>query len=93
MERTIEVRHLMLEVKRDFESFTRTIEQALGRFEPALITDLASAPAEAQKKLEKMAGEEGLMLFDIQDHGAGKPKKSQAVRGGKSADCDDDDAA
>lgn len=37
MERMIEVRHLTVDVKRDFESFTRNIEQALGRFDRALI--------------------------------------------------------
>jgi uncharacterized protein (DUF302 family) len=82
MERTIEVRHVTVEVKRDFESFTEKIEHALGRFDPALIKDLATSPAEAQKRLEKMAGEEGLMLFDVQDHGAllnilGSPKKAK----------------
>jgi uncharacterized protein (DUF302 family) len=82
MERKIEVRHVTVEVETDFENFTHNFERALGRFDPAMIQDLATAPAEAQKRLEKMAGEEGLMLFNIQDHGTllnilGSPKKAK----------------
>lgn len=82
MERTFEVRHVTVDVKMDFETFTQNLEQALGRFDPSIVEDLTTAPAEAQKRLEKMAGEEGLMLFDIQNHGAllnilGVPKKAK----------------
>jgi len=82
MQRTIEVRHLTMEVKTDFETFTQNFEQALGRFDPSMLNDLATAPAEAQKRLEKAAGEEALMLFNIQDHGTllnilGTPKKAK----------------
>jgi uncharacterized protein (DUF302 family) len=82
MERTIEVRHMSLEVNTDFESFTHNFEQSLGRFDPSLVRDLETAPVEARKRLEKAAGEEGLMLFNIQDHGKllnilGTPKKAK----------------
>jgi uncharacterized protein (DUF302 family) len=82
MERTIEVRHMTLAFKSDFDSFTQNFEQALGRFDPSLVRDLATAPAEAQKRIEEMAGDEGLMLFNIQDHGTllnllGAPKKAK----------------
>jgi hypothetical protein len=33
MERTIEVRHVSLEIDADFESFARILEQSLGRFD------------------------------------------------------------
>lgn len=82
MERTIEVRHVSLEVHADFESFTRNLEQSLGRFDYSLYKDLESSPGEVQKRLEKAAGEEGLMLFNIQEHGkllniAGAPRKAK----------------
>jgi hypothetical protein len=37
MERKIEVRHVSLEIDADFDSFTQTLEQALGRFDNSLI--------------------------------------------------------
>ena len=36
MERKIEVRHVSLEIKADFESFTQTLEKSLGRFDYSL---------------------------------------------------------
>ena len=82
MEHTIEVQHVSVEVKADFESFTRNLEQSLGRFEYALYQGLETEPAEVQKRLEKAAGEEGLMLFNSQDHGKllnifGTPRKAR----------------
>jgi uncharacterized protein (DUF302 family) len=82
MERTIEVRHVSVELKTGFESFTERFEKSLGRFDPAMVKDLATAPADARKRLENAAGEEGLMLFNIQDHGkllsiVGAPRKAK----------------
>ena len=82
MERTIEVRQVSLEVNAEFESFTQHFERSLGWFDPSLVRDLDTAPVEAQKRLEKAAGEEGLMLFSIQEHGKllnilGTPKKAK----------------
>src|SRR4029077_447584 len=82
MERTIEVRQVSLEVNAEFESFTQHFERSLGRFDPSLVRDLDTAPVEAQKRLEKAAGEEGLMLFNMQEHGKllnilGTPKKAK----------------
>jgi uncharacterized protein (DUF302 family) len=82
MERTIEVQHLSLEVEADFESFTRNLEQLLGRFEYTHYEGVETEPAEVQKRLEAAAGEEGLMLFNVQDHGKllnifGAPRKAR----------------
>lgn len=82
MERTIEVRHLSLQLNADFEHFTERFERSLGRFDSSLVREVETAPAEVQKRLEKAAGEEGLMLFSIQDHGKllnllGTPKKAK----------------
>ena len=69
MERTIKVLHVSLEVRAAFDRFTWNFERSLGRFDPSLVVGLETAPAEARKRLEGAAGEDGLMLFDIQDHG------------------------
>jgi hypothetical protein len=44
MERTIEVRHVSLEINADFEHFTQTLEQSLGRFDYSLYKDLETDP-------------------------------------------------
>lgn len=69
MEREIQVRHVSVEVNADFESFTQTLEQSLGWFDYSLYKDLESDPQSVEKRLAALAGEEGLMLFGIQEHG------------------------
>src|SRR5262245_6891766 len=68
MERVIEVRHVSLEVKADFESFTQALEGSLGRFDQSLNKDFESDPRSVEDRLKAAAEEEGLMLFDIQEH-------------------------
>ena len=82
MERKIEVRHVSLEIKADFESFTQTLEKSLGRFDSSLAKDLETDPRSVEKRLEASAGEEGLMLFNVQEHGkllniVGAPTKAK----------------
>ncbi len=82
MERTIEVRHVSLEIDADFESFTRILEESLGRFDYSLYKDLDTDPQSVEKRLKALAGEEGLMLFSIQEHGkllkiVGAPRKAK----------------
>lgn len=69
MERIIEVRHISLEVDADFENFTKNLERSLGRFDDSMYKGLETDPAIVRKRLEKAAGEEGLMLFTIREHG------------------------
>lgn len=82
MERKIEVRHMSLEIHADFESFTPTLEQSLGRFGDALYKDLETDPRSVKERLKASAGEEGLMLFNVQEHGKllnifGSPRKAK----------------
>ncbi len=82
MERTIEVRHVSLEMSVDFERLTRALEQSLGRFDDVLLDELETDPRSVEERLKEAAGEEGLMLFNIQDHGKllnlfGTPKKAR----------------
>ncbi len=71
-----------MKVNADFESFTQNLERALGRFDFSLYKDLETSPAIVRERLEKAAGEEGLMLFTIREHGkllniVGAPKKAK----------------
>ncbi len=82
MERIFEVRHISLEVDADFESFTKNLERSLGRFDDSMYKGLETDHAIVRKRLEQAAGEEGLMLFTIRDHGKllnirGAPKKAK----------------
>lgn len=82
MEHIIEVRHESLEVNADFDRFTRSLEESLGRFDSSLYENVETAPDKVRERLEKAAGEEGLMLFGIQDHGrllnlVGAPEKAK----------------
>jgi len=69
MERTIEVRHVSMKIRSGFESFTHNLERSLGRFDPALCKDIEKDPSGVRRRIEQAAGEEGLMLFNIRDHG------------------------
>jgi len=82
MERKIEVRHVSLEINADFESFTQTLEQSLGRFDYSVYKDLETDPRSVEERLKASAGEEGLMLFNVQEHGkllniVGSPRKAK----------------
>jgi uncharacterized protein (DUF302 family) len=82
MENWIEVRHVSLEIAADFDSFTQRFEQLLGRFDYALYHALDADPQAVEKRLKESEGAEGLMLFNIQDHGKllgifGNPRKAK----------------
>jgi uncharacterized protein (DUF302 family) len=65
-----EVVHEGREVRHGFEPFVASFEAILGRFDPEVQADFDKEPAVATARLERMAGEQGLMLFATQDHGA-----------------------
>jgi uncharacterized protein (DUF302 family) len=82
MEHTIEVRHISQELYADFDDFTQTLEQSLGRFDDILLKGVEADPRPVEERLVEAAGEEGLMLFNVQDHGRllgiyGTPKKAK----------------
>ena len=73
---------MSLDVDAAFESFTENLERSLGRFDYTLYKDLETDPKTVEKRLEALAGEEGLMLFSIQEHGkllnlVGAPRKAK----------------
>jgi uncharacterized protein (DUF302 family) len=69
VESKIEVLHVSLELSADFDEFTRSLEQLLGRFDPNSLRGLDADPQSVEERLKASEGEEGLMLFDVQDHG------------------------
>jgi uncharacterized protein (DUF302 family) len=69
MERKVEMLHVSSAINADFESFTRAIEQLLGEFDYSLLEGLETDPQSVEVRLKESAGEEGLMLFNIQEHG------------------------
>jgi uncharacterized protein (DUF302 family) len=82
MERSIEVDHVSLTINANFERLTRTLEQLLGRFDDVLLDELETDPGSVAERLKEAAGEEGLMLFNVYDHGKllniyGNPKKAR----------------
>ena len=82
MEHAIEVHHVSLELYADFEDFTQTLEQSLGRFDDTLLKGVETDPGTVEERIVGAAGEEGLMLFSVQDHGRllgvyGTPKKAK----------------
>lgn len=82
MEQVVQVLHESLTVDVAFELFTRCLEESLGRYADSLLEDTRPAPDQVRKRLELAAGEEGLMLFTIRDHGkllglCGTPRKAK----------------
>ena len=82
MERAIEIRHVSVEVNADFDSFTEALAQLLGRFDSSLNKDFETDPRSVEERLKASAGEEGLMLFNVQEHGrllniVGSPRKAK----------------
>jgi len=56
-----------------FDEVTKNFERGLGRYDPAVVQAIWSAPTpvdEARARIEAMAGPSGFMLFSATDHGA-----------------------
>jgi len=69
--RPVEIIHTSLELAVDFEPFTQHLEALLGRYDPSAVRQLVTTdPAGAEARLAQMEGEEGLMVFMVQNHGA-----------------------
>src|SRR5258705_11764796 len=80
MESKIEIRHVSLKVDSEFDSFTQALERLLGRFDYSFYNDLETDPRSVEARLKAAAGEQGLLLFSIQEHGrllnlVGPPRK------------------
>ena len=67
---SVKVIHKTIEIGADFDIFTGSLESILGRFDPRVAEILATDPSAAEAKIKDMAGEQGLMIFGSQNHGA-----------------------
>ena len=65
-----QIKHLSVRLNTTFETFTRRLEDALGRFDPKCTAAHFEAPALLEDTIKKMQGYEELMLFNKYDHGA-----------------------
>jgi uncharacterized protein (DUF302 family) len=66
---TIQVDHVHVYFSRGFDEFTMALEKLLGRFDPQVASTFAKDPQLADQQLQKMEGEENLMIFQVLDHG------------------------
>lgn len=78
----IQVVHESIELPVGYDDFIRRFEAILGRFDPAVEPLVVNDPDAAAERIGKMAGEQGLMIFATQDHGAllaiaGTPRKAK----------------
>jgi len=53
----------------EFEQLTHQLEQCLGKFNPSVTSQMLRSPGEARALIEKMQGEQDLMIFMALDHG------------------------
>ncbi|WP_454735715.1 DUF302 domain-containing protein [Cupriavidus necator] len=67
---SVSIVHRTLELRVDYDAFTRSFESILGKFDRAVMASLASDPEGADARMARMEGEQGLMIFAAQDHGA-----------------------
>ena len=98
MERKVVVQHVSLEIKTDFEEFTQALEQSLARFDVSLLEGLDIDPRAVEQRIRETAGEDGLMMFNVRDHGQllnifGASKKAKQYVSGKPSHSCIDDAA
>ena len=67
---TVALVHVSIEANVGFDPFTKHLEALLGRFDPTLLRKAAGDARAIEAGFKALEGEEGLMLFFAQDHGA-----------------------
>lgn len=68
--RLVNVTHTTLDIRVGFDLFTQHFESLLGRYDPSVSKLFATDPSAAEARLVQMEGEQGLMIFTVQNHGA-----------------------
>lgn len=63
------VRHETILLVSSFEDFILKIEKAAGKFDYEVLDKIATGKEWAKDKIRKMEGDQGLMIFTINDHG------------------------
>jgi len=67
---SVSIAHETVELDVTYERFIKNFENILGRFDPAVATMFADNPLQADEAMKQMEGEQNLMIFSSQDHGA-----------------------
>jgi uncharacterized protein (DUF302 family) len=67
---TVAVAHVRVETSKKFAEVKEVLERRLARFDLSTLTSLLADPQEARRRLESVAGPDGLMLFATVDHGS-----------------------
>jgi len=69
MENTITVSHQRIQLKRNYDDFTKNIESILMHLDPGYANNILVDPKAVERYLASLNGETGLVLFDVQNHG------------------------
>ena len=82
MENSIKVSHQCVQLKNNYDDFTKKLESVLKHLDSGYANNILDNPKAVEKHLNDLAGETGLMLFGIQHHGDllsiyGKPRKAK----------------
>jgi len=66
----VQMAHETIDVDVAYDLFIQNFEAILGRFDPEVTATFAHDPQGADEAIRKMEGEQNLMIFSSQDHGA-----------------------
>lgn len=69
MENEYSVKHISVKLESTFEAFTAQFEAALGRLNFAALEKAGHDPVATETEIQKMQGEEGMSLFNVEDLG------------------------
>jgi uncharacterized protein (DUF302 family) len=67
--RAVQITHVTVEVHAPYGRFTAALEKIVGRHSNDVEQDMRSNPPRAEERIKAMEGEQGLMIFQILDHG------------------------
>lgn len=65
MKRAVVIEHVSLEIKSNFDSFTYSLEKALGILMPAALGSLGATPASMSRHLNSTCDENNLVIYSI----------------------------
>ncbi|MGI4871095.1 MAG: DUF302 domain-containing protein [Janthinobacterium lividum] len=82
MNDSIAASHQLVKVASSFDQFTQHLEASLGHLDRTMFDKVATEPAMVETYLKQLGGEQDLVLFGVEDHGAlliiaGAPQKAK----------------
>lgn len=82
LENSVVVKHRQIRLQSTYKSFTTKLESTIKSLDVEYTKDVLSDPAKVQSYLKSLEGSTGLIIFNIQNHGAllniyGKPQKAK----------------